>query len=50
LPGVKVTKQRFSFNVACKWQRKILGLAPEEGWFILTNLENLERITAYKRG
>jgi len=53
LPRSKSNKNSkvFSFNVACKWQRKILGLAPEEGWFILTNLENLEAaITAYKRG
>jgi hypothetical protein len=36
-PGVKVTKTQgfFSFNVACKWKRKILGVAPKEGWFIL---------------
>jgi len=25
---------------------KYCGLAPEEGWFILTNLENLEAATA----
>jgi hypothetical protein len=52
LRGVKVTKTQgfFSFNVACKWKRKILGVAPEEGWFILTNLETLElAIAAYKR-
>lgn len=52
IKGVKVTKiQGFiTFNVACKWQRKILGVAPEEGWFILTNLETLEAaIAAYKR-
>ena len=50
--GVKVTKTQgfFSFNVACKWKRKILGVAPKEGWFILTNLETLEMaIAAYKR-
>ncbi len=50
--GVKVTKTQgfFSFNVACKWKRKILGVAPTEGWFILTNLETLElAISAYKR-
>jgi hypothetical protein len=39
-----------SFNVAAKWQRKILGIAPQEGWFILTNLTSLEAaISAYKR-
>jgi hypothetical protein len=50
--GVKVTKfQGFtSFNVACKWKRKILGVAPDEGWFILTNLESLElAIASYKK-
>lgn len=52
IKGVKVTKIKgfISFNVACKWQRKILGVAPEEGWFILTNLETLvSAIAAYKR-
>lgn len=52
LKGVKVTKTQgfFSFNVACKWKRKILGIAPKEGWFIFTNLETLElAIAAYKR-
>jgi hypothetical protein len=50
--GVKVTKTQgfFSFNVACKWKRKIHGVTPKEGWFILTNLETLEMaIAAYKR-
>jgi len=50
--GVKVTKTQgfFSFNVACKWKRKISGMTPKEGWFILTNLETLEiAIAAYKR-
>lgn len=52
LQGVKVTKTQgfFSFNVACKWKRKILGVAPKEGWFILTNLDTLESaIAAYRR-
>ena len=52
LQGVKITKTKGfnTFNVAGKWQRKILGLAPEEGWFILTNLETLESaIAAYKK-
>jgi hypothetical protein len=51
IQGVKVTKTQgfFSFNLACKWQRKILGVAPEEGWFILTNLETLQAaVAAYK--
>ena len=44
LAGVKVTKKQgfTNFNVACKWKRKILGVAPKEGWFILTNLDSLE--------
>jgi len=47
---VTKTQGFFSFNFACKWKRKILGVAPKEGWFILTNLETLEEtITSYKR-
>ncbi|MBD2695239.1 IS4 family transposase [Anabaena catenula] len=52
IKGVKVTKTRgfMSFNVACKWKRKINGVAPKEGWFILTNLDELESaISAYKQ-
>lgn len=52
LAGVKVTKQKGvgGFNVAGKWQGKILGVAPKEGWFILTNLASLKlAITAYKK-
>ena len=52
IKGVKVTKTRgfFVFNVACKWQRKINGVAPKEAWFILTNLESLQSaIYAYKQ-
>ncbi|GAA6623030.1 hypothetical protein NUACC26_088550 [Scytonema sp. NUACC26] len=42
--GVKVTKQKGfgNFNVACKWKRKIQGIAPKEAWFIITNLATLE--------
>lgn len=50
--GVKVTKTKklAGFNIACKWPRKYLGWNPEEGWFILTNLESLSAaITAYKK-
>jgi len=50
-PQVRVTRTQgfFSFNLAGKWQRKILGVAPPEGWFILTNLASLElAISAYK--
>ncbi|MBD2503963.1 IS4 family transposase [Anabaena azotica] len=52
LKGVKVTKTRgfISFNVAGKWKRKINGVSPKEGWFILTNIDSLElAIAAYKR-
>ena len=52
LNGVSVTKQQgfAKFNVACKWKRKYWGWAPDEGWFILTNLPNLEpAILAYKK-
>jgi len=36
--------------VACKWKRKYWGWAPDEGWFILTNLSDLESaILAYKK-
>ena len=52
LQGVKVTKtQGFArFNIASKWKRKYLGWSPEEGWFILTNLENLQSaIQGYKQ-
>ena len=39
-----------SFNVAAKWKRKIAGVAPKEGWFILTNFQCLESaILAYKQ-
>ena len=49
---MKVTKSlKFEgFNIACKWKRKYLGIMPEEGWFILTNLENLlSAIKSYKK-
>jgi hypothetical protein len=52
LQGVKVTKSPgfFSFNIAGKWKRKIKGIATEEGWFILTNMDTLDlAIAAYKR-
>jgi hypothetical protein len=52
LNGVRVTKQKgfAKFNVACKWKRKYWGWAPDEGWFILTNLADLESaILAYKK-
>jgi hypothetical protein len=49
---VKVTKLKgFGyFNLACKWKRKLKGIAPKEGWFILTDLPELgAAITAYKQ-
>lgn len=52
LQGVKVTKTQgfMSFNIAGKWQRKIKGVTPKEGWFILTNLATIESaISAYKK-
>lgn len=52
LNAVRVTKQKgfARFNVACKWKRKYWGWAPDEGWFILTNLEDLEAaVLAYKQ-
>ena len=52
IKGVKVTNNRgfISFNVAGKWQRKLKGITPKEGWFILTNFESLNlAISAYKK-
>ena len=50
--GVKVRKTKgfAGFNIACKWKRKYQGWAPEEGWFILTNLPSFrDAISAYKQ-
>ena len=50
IEGIKVTKTQKigSFNLAGKWKRKIGGIAPKEGWFILTNLKGLQpAITSY---
>ena len=66
LEGVKVTKQKGfeRFNLArsvwggsfpprtslAKWQKKYQGWAPDEGWFILTNLDSLaSAIRAYQK-
>lgn len=47
---VTKTKQVEGFNVAGKWQKKIQGIAPDEGWFILTSLSDLPTaIKAYKK-
>ena len=43
-------KQFFSFNIACKWKRSYRGFKTKEPWYILTNLEDLERgIKAYQK-
>jgi len=52
LEGIKMTKTKkiSGFNLAGLWQRKIGGMTPKEGWFILTNLDNLySAIAAYKK-
>ena len=52
LEGVKVTKQKGleRFNLAAKWKKRYQGWAPDEGWFILTNLESLDvAIRAYQK-
>lgn len=52
LQGIKVTKTKkiSGFNVACKWQRSFHGWSTEEGWFILTNLNQLsDAVAAYKK-
>ena len=52
LQGVKVTKTQgfVRFNIASKWKRRYLEWTPEEGWFILTNLDSLQAaIQAYKQ-
>ena len=47
---VTKTKQVEGFNVAAKWKKKFKGCAPNEGWFILTNLSDLpSAIKAYKK-
>ncbi|MBV8887659.1 MAG: IS4 family transposase, partial [Chroococcidiopsidaceae cyanobacterium CP_BM_RX_35] len=52
LEGVRLTKQKGfkPYNLAAKWQKKYRGWAPDEGWFIFTNLESLDiAIQAYKK-
>ncbi len=52
LEGVKVTKQKGCerLNLAAKWKRRYQGWAPDEGWFILTNLDSLEAaVRAYTK-
>ena len=50
--GIKYTRTTgfISFNLVVKWKRKRFGVAPDEGWFILTNLNDLDSaIKAYKQ-
>jgi len=52
LEGVKVTKQKGfeRFNLAAKWKKKYQGWAPDEGWFILTNFDDLDSaIKSYQK-
>lgn len=44
LRGVKVTKSHGfgEGSIIAKWKRKYRGRSPEEAWFILTNLSDLE--------
>ncbi|MDZ4872187.1 MAG: IS4 family transposase ISNpu4 [Chroococcidiopsis cubana SAG 39.79] len=52
LRNIKVTKSQkiHGFNLAAKWRRVYKGWSPEEGWFILTNLSDLDSaINAYKK-
>lgn len=47
---VTKTKQIKGFNLACKWKKKLQNSATKEGWFILTNLGDLNSaIAAYKK-
>ena len=50
--GVKVTKTKgfCPINVVGKWKRKYRGMTAEEGWFLLTNFDQLEQaVSAYQR-
>ncbi len=47
---VTKTKQIKGFNLACKWKKNLQNSATKEGWFILTNLCDLNSaIAAYKK-
>lgn len=51
LTGVKVTQKKGfgQFSVAAYWKRKYRGKSPDEGWYILTNLNSLDAaLKAYK--
>ncbi|MFH7029462.1 MAG: IS4 family transposase [Heteroscytonema crispum UTEX LB 1556] len=50
--GVRITKSKGfqPMNLVCQWKRKIKGVAPDEGWFLVTNFDNLESaVLAYKQ-
>lgn len=50
--GVKVTKTKgfCPINIVGKWKRTYRGMTAEEGWFLLTNFEQLEHaISAYQK-
>jgi len=52
LEGVNVTKQKGfeRVNLAAKWKRTYQGWAPDEGWFIMTNLDDLDSaIKSYQK-
>lgn len=52
LNNVKVTKTKkiAGFNLASKWKKNVHSCVPKEGWFILTNLTDLnDAINAYKK-
>jgi len=46
LTGVKFTKKKgfAQFSLAAYWKRKYRGQCPDEGWYILTNLNNLSAV------
>jgi hypothetical protein len=47
---VTQTKGFGNFNLAAKWKKRYRGFAPDEAWFILTNLSDLETaIKSYQR-
>lgn len=54
LHGVRVTKRKLKkgfarFNIACHYAEKVRSMRPGEGWYILTNLPDLQAaVEAYK--
>jgi hypothetical protein len=52
LNNLQVTQNKGfgGFNLAAKWKKRYRGFAPDEAWFILTNLSDLETaIKSYQR-